>query len=75
MRRIAEFASRNHIPYISLPLGIQKPKRSPVAALSLRAYPALSSVAIVVVTDPTPDKVARLLGLNLDFGTTKYSTC
>jgi len=27
----------------------------------------------VVVTDPTPDKVAKLLGLNLDFGTMRRS--
>jgi thioredoxin reductase (NADPH) len=29
----------------------------------------------VVVTDPTPDKVARLLGLNLDFRNDEASTC
>jgi thioredoxin reductase (NADPH) len=69
VRRIAEFASRNRIPYTSLPL------RSPEAeamALSCSIGPAVPAVIFgrdVVVTDPTPDKVARLLGLKLDFQT------
>jgi thioredoxin reductase (NADPH) len=67
VRRIAEFASRNRIPYTSLAL------RSPEAeatALSCSIDPAVPAVIFgrdVVVSDPTPDKVARLLGLNLDF--------
>jgi thioredoxin reductase (NADPH) len=67
VRRIAEFASRNRIPYSSLPL------RSPEAEATARscsiapAVPAVIFGRNVVVTDPTPDKVARLLGLNLDF--------
>ena len=67
VRRIAEFASRNHIPYISLPL------ESPEAeALAHRCSIATRIPAVIfgrdlVVTDPTPDRVARLLGLNLDF--------
>jgi thioredoxin reductase (NADPH) len=68
VRRIAEFASRNHIPYISLPL------TNPEAeALARRCSIPLGVPSVIfgrdhVVTDPTPDKVARLLGLNLDFG-------
>ena len=67
MRRIAEFASRNRIPYSSLPL------RSPEAEATARGCsidpgePAVIFGRNVVVTDPTPDKVARLLGLHLDF--------
>ena len=67
VRRIAEFASRNHIPYISLPL------ESPEAeALAQRCAIAARKPAVIfgrdlVVNDPTPDRVARLLGLNLDF--------
>src|SRR5450631_1160777 len=67
VRRIAEFASRNRIPYSSLPL------RSPEAEATARscsiapATPAVIFGRDAVVTDPTPDKVARLLGLNLDF--------
>jgi thioredoxin reductase (NADPH) len=67
VRRIAEFANRNRIPYSSLPL------RSPEAAAMAadcsvaEAVPAVIFGRGVVVTDPTPDKVAKLLGLNLDF--------
>jgi thioredoxin reductase (NADPH) len=67
VRRIAEFASRNRIPYSSLPL------RSPEADATARscaiapAVPAVIFGRDVVVRDPTPDKVARLLRLNLDF--------
>jgi thioredoxin reductase (NADPH) len=67
VRRIAEFASRNRIPYTSLPL------RSPEAEATARSCaiaPGESAVIFgrnVVLTRPTPDKVARLLGLNLDF--------
>jgi len=68
VRRIAEFASRNHIPYISLPLG--NPEADELAR-RCSIPPGVPSVIFgrdVVVTDPSPDKVARLLGLNLDFG-------
>jgi thioredoxin reductase (NADPH) len=67
VRRIAEFASRNRIPYSSVPL------RSPEAEAAAHgcaidpAEPAVIFGRNVVLTDPTPDKVARLLGLNLDF--------
>jgi thioredoxin reductase (NADPH) len=67
VRRIAEFASRNRIPYSSLAL------RSPEAEAMARScsiameQPAVIFGRNVVLTDPTPDKVARLLGLNLDF--------
>jgi thioredoxin reductase (NADPH) len=65
--RIAAFANRNRIPYTSIPLG------SPEADATARdcsidsAVPAVIFGRGVVVADPTPDKVARLLGLNLDF--------
>jgi thioredoxin reductase (NADPH) len=67
VRRIAEFANRNRIPYRSLPL------RSPEAEATARgcsiaaAVPAVIFGRDVVLSDPTPDKVARLLGLYLDF--------
>jgi thioredoxin reductase (NADPH) len=68
VRRIAEFALRNHIPYISLPQG--NPEAEELARRCSIA-PGVPSVIFgrdFVVTDPTPDKVARLLGLNRDFG-------
>jgi thioredoxin reductase (NADPH) len=67
VRRIAEFASRNRIPYRSLPL------RSPEAVAMAHscsiaaAAPAVIFGRDLVITEPTPDKVARLLGLHLDF--------
>jgi thioredoxin reductase (NADPH) len=68
VRRIAEFASRNHIPYISLPLGSPEAEAIAVRCSIAPALPAVIFGRNVVVTEPTPDKVARLLGLNLDFG-------
>ena len=67
VRRIAEFASRNRIPYASLPL--RSPEAEATASLCsiAPAVPAVIFGRNVAVTDPTPDKVARLLGLNLDF--------
>ena len=66
VRRVAEFASRNRIPYGSLKLG------SPEAAAAAHACSIASSVPAVifgrdmVVTEPTPEKIAHLLGLNRD---------
>jgi len=67
VRRIAEFASRNRIPYSSLPLGSAEAEAT---ATSCAVPPGETAVIFgrnIVVSDPTPDKVARLLGLNRDF--------
>jgi thioredoxin reductase (NADPH) len=66
VRGIAVFASRNRIPYMSLALGSPE---ADATANSCSIDPTLPSVIFGrnVVADPTPDKVARLLGLNLDF--------
>jgi thioredoxin reductase (NADPH) len=68
VRRVAEFASRNHIPYVSLPLGSPEAEAIAVRCSIAPGVPAVIFGRSIVVTDPTPDKVARLLGLNLDFG-------
>lgn len=66
IRRIAEFASRNRISYGSLKLG------SPEAAAAAHSCSIAPSVPAVifgrdhVVTEPTPEKIAHLLGLNRD---------
>jgi thioredoxin reductase (NADPH) len=67
VRRIAEFANRNRIPYSSVAL--RSPEAAAMAASCsvAAAVPAVIFGRGVVVTDPTPDKVAKLLGLNLDF--------
>jgi thioredoxin reductase (NADPH) len=67
VRRIATFASRNRIPYTSLGLGSQEAEATARDCSISAAQPAVIFGRGVVVTDPTPDKVARLLGLNLDF--------
>jgi thioredoxin reductase (NADPH) len=67
IRRIAEFASRNRIPYTSLPLGSNEAQVTAKACSIAPAAPAVIFGRDHAVTEPTPDKVARLLGLNLDF--------
>jgi thioredoxin reductase (NADPH) len=66
VRRIAEFASRNRIPYASFALGSPEAEATAASCSIAAAQPAVIFGRGVVVTDPTPDKVARLLGLNLD---------
>jgi thioredoxin reductase (NADPH) len=67
VRRIAEFASRNHIPYTSFALGSPEAEETAQICSIAPAAPAVIFGRNVIVADPTPDKIARLLGLNLDF--------
>jgi thioredoxin reductase (NADPH) len=67
VRRIAEFASRNHIPYSSLPLRSPEAEATALSCSIAPGEPAVIFGRNVAVSDPTPDKVARLLGLHLDF--------
>jgi thioredoxin reductase (NADPH) len=67
VRRIAEFASRNRIPHTSLPLSSPEAEATARSCSIAPAVPAVIFGRDIVVTDPTPDKIARLLGLNLDF--------
>jgi len=63
--RIAEFASRNRIPYSSWPLRSPEPRRWRGPANC--GWEARRNFwAQHCSDDPTPDKIARLLGLNLD---------
>src|SRR5580693_7942478 len=66
VRRIAEFASRNRIPYSSLPLGSPEAQATARSCSITPETPAVIFGRDVVLTAPTPDKVAHLLGLNLD---------
>ncbi|MEP7184853.1 MAG: hypothetical protein ABI767_03355 [Rhodanobacter sp.] len=66
VRCIAEFADRNRIPYSAFELGSAEAN-----ALAATCSLAPDRAAVIfgrntIVDDPTPDKVARLLGLNLD---------
>jgi len=67
VRRIAEFASRNRIPCSSFPLRSPEAEATAHSCSIAPGVPAVIFGRDVVVSDPTPDKVARLLGLNLDF--------
>jgi len=67
VRSIAEFASRNRLPYSSLPLRSPEAEATAQACSIAPGEPAVIFGRNAVVTDPTPDKVARLLGLHLDF--------
>jgi thioredoxin reductase (NADPH) len=67
VRRIAEFASRNLIPYSSLPMGSLEAADTARRCSIEESVPAVIFGRDNVIADPTPEKVARLLGLNLDF--------
>jgi thioredoxin reductase (NADPH) len=67
VRHIAEFASRNRIPYTSLAIGSPEAEETARSCSIPSGAPAVIFGRNVIVSDPTPDKVARLLGLNLDF--------
>jgi CRP-like cAMP-binding protein len=60
VRRIAAFASRNRIPYTSLPLGSPEALATARSCAIGSAEPAVIFGRAAVMTDPTPDKVARL---------------
>lgn len=64
VRRIAEFASRNRFPYRSYQLGSAEARAVAKSCLAEPDQPAVIFGRDVVVTDPTPDKVAQLVGLN-----------
>jgi thioredoxin reductase (NADPH) len=66
VRRIAEFASRNRIPYTSLSLDSPEAMQTAQSCSITSSHPAVIFGRDVVVTDPTPEKIARLLGLNRD---------
>ncbi|RVT39458.1 FAD-dependent oxidoreductase [Sphingobium algorifonticola] len=67
IRRIAMFASRNRVPYQSLPLGSAEARATAGSCGIDTDRPAVIFGKDHVVTDPTPHRIARLLGLNLDF--------
>ncbi|GFE65252.1 FAD-dependent oxidoreductase [Litoreibacter roseus] len=65
IRRIAAFAARNKIPYQSMDLG--SPDAEDTAeTCSISHGPAVIFGQNTVVDDPTPRKIAQLLGLDLD---------
>jgi thioredoxin reductase (NADPH) len=66
VRCIAEFANRNRIPYSSFELGSAEATAVAATCALAPGRPAVIFGRDTIVVDPTPDNVARLLGLNLD---------
>jgi thioredoxin reductase (NADPH) len=66
VRRVAEFASRNRIPYTSLRLNSPEAAKTAQACAIAPSRPAVIFGKDVLVEDPTPEKIAQLLGLNRD---------
>lgn len=66
VRDIAQFASRNRIPYTSLRLDSPEARETAQSCSISNAQPAVIFGRDVVVTEPTPQKIAELLGLNRD---------
>ncbi|WP_121115655.1 FAD-dependent oxidoreductase [Croceibacterium ferulae] len=67
IRRIASFASRNRVPYLSHPLGSAEAEAVATSCAISADRPAVIFGRDNVVADPTPQTVARMLGMNLDF--------
>jgi thioredoxin reductase (NADPH) len=67
VRRIADFASRNRLPYSSYALGGPEAEGVATSCAIAPDRPAVIFGRDNVVAEPTPDKVARLLGLHRDF--------
>lgn len=66
IRRIAEFASRNRLPYSSYPAGSEEARNIAASCAIDSAAPAVIFGRDQVVAEPTVEKVARLLGVNYD---------
>ncbi|MEY2883777.1 MAG: hypothetical protein RL490_1501 [Pseudomonadota bacterium] len=66
IRQIAAFVSRNRIPFQSLKLNSPEALAVADSCAITASEPVVIFGRDTVVTDPTPDKVARLLGINRD---------
>src|SRR5712671_7231740 len=58
VRRIAEFASRNRLPYVSVPLNSPEAEASAKSCAIDARTPAVIFGSKVPITDATPDKIA-----------------
>jgi thioredoxin reductase (NADPH) len=66
VRRIADFASRNRLPYASYPLGSPEAEKVATSCAIMPNQPAVIFGRDLVISDPTPEKIARLLSVNYD---------
>ncbi|WP_366143148.1 FAD-dependent oxidoreductase [uncultured Sphingobium sp.] len=64
--RIAEFAGRNRLPCASHPLGSEKARAVAVSCAADPDRPTVVFGTDMVVVDPTPQKIAKLMGLARD---------
>jgi thioredoxin reductase (NADPH) len=67
VRRVAEFAARNRVPHVSLALGSVEARAMDSSCAAPPDRPAVIFGKDIVVSDPTPEKIARLLGMNREF--------
>lgn len=67
VRRVAAFASRNRLPYASHPIGSDEARAVATDCAAPADQPLVIFGRDIVVTDPTPAKVAALMGLNREF--------
>ena len=67
VRRIAEFAARNRIPYQSFSLGSDEALATAGQCSIAAATPAVVFGKDQVIADPTPPKIATLLGMDIAF--------
>jgi thioredoxin reductase (NADPH) len=66
IRRIAEFASRNRLPCASHPLGSPEAHAVATSCSTSPHNPAVIFGRNIVVADPTPEKIAKLVGMQLE---------
>jgi thioredoxin reductase (NADPH) len=66
LRRIVAFAGRNRIPVRMLPLRDEEAVHAAEVCAIVPDRPAVIFGKDRVIEDPTPEKIARLLGLDLD---------
>jgi thioredoxin reductase (NADPH) len=66
VRRIAEFAARNRIPCASHELNSEAARAVATSCATDPGRPAVIFGKDMVVTDPSPEKIAQLIGMNQD---------
>ncbi|MGF7151143.1 thioredoxin reductase (NADPH) [Sphingomonas zeicaulis] len=66
VRRIAEFAGRNRLPCASHPLGSAEAHAFTLSCAADPGRPAVIFGKDTVILDPTPEKIARLIGMSQD---------
>lgn len=66
IRSVAQFAARNRVPYRSHPIGSAEAAEVAVSCGTSSDAPLVVFGRDLVVADPTPEKVACLLGLDQD---------